>query len=81
MSVKEYIAVGGVVVKAAGSITSLEGLIEELGEARDAKYAKQYYAWVKGGRKGNPPAGQPNKKGSKRHNRWKFIRSVVNSLI
>jgi len=79
--VEEYLAIGGVVVAAeeataAGRLTSLEALIEDLDDARDAKYAKGYYAWVKGGRKGSFPKGKGD-----RYQSWKRIRSVVNSLL
>jgi hypothetical protein len=80
---REYIATGGVFVEAlehGGRIKSFDQLIETLEDARDVKYAKAYKKWVDGGRKGNPPAGQPNKKGSKRHKAWMYIRSVVHTL-
>lgn len=80
---QEYIAVGGVCVEALehkGRIKSFDELLEELGDARDVKYAKAYKKWVDNGREGNPPAGQPNKKGSRRHQVWKFIRSVIHTI-
>lgn len=68
---------GFVVVKARkyGGFKSINDLVKTIKDPDCKAYAKAYYEWSQGGRKGAAPAAQG---GSPKE--WRFIRSAVHTI-